>query len=92
MPDIAKRNPITLVKQVEKVVTKKVEKPISFDRFLRHLKYCGNCRNGFIDRGYVLITVEELKDHKLIPKRQPECYIWSYEVLRMFLVAKNLGS
>jgi|GEM_PF-5873511 len=76
--DIAKRNPITIEKPVEKVATREVVKPVSFDSILMHLKSCGNCLNGMIDRGYILISIEELKQHKLVPKRQPECYRYGH--------------
>ncbi len=49
--------------------SKTVAEPFSFDKAFEHMKKCNRCQNGIIDKGYVLVSLEELKKHNLVPKR-----------------------
>lgn len=49
-------------------------KPIqshSYEETFEHMNNCNHCRNAIVDKGYVLVSVEELKKHKLVPARLP---------------------
>jgi predicted DNA-binding protein len=51
--------------------SKTIAEPISFDKAFEHMKDCNRCNNSIIDKGYVLVSMEELKKYNLIPKRNP---------------------
>ncbi len=46
-------------------------KPINLDQVFEHIKNCNRCDKDIIDKGYVLVSLEELKKHNLVPTRNP---------------------
>ena len=49
----------------------KLAEPCDSNKSFEHIKNCGRCSNGIIDKGYALVSLEELKKYNLVPIRNP---------------------
>lgn len=47
----------------------KFTEPFVLDKAFEHIKDCSKCSNAIIDKGYVLVSLEELKKYNIVPVR-----------------------
>jgi hypothetical protein len=48
-----------------------LSEPLNYEEVFEHMKECVNCNRVMINKGYILVSLEELKKHNLIPVRNP---------------------
>lgn len=47
-----------------------IDEPLNMEKAFEHIKDCSKCSNAIIDKGYVLVSLEELKKHGLAPVKK----------------------
>lgn len=51
--------------------SKPSSEPIILEKAFEHIKDCNGCLNAILDKGYALVSLEELKKYNLVPTRNP---------------------
>ncbi|MEO9307462.1 MAG: hypothetical protein ABI342_04010 [Nitrososphaera sp.] len=66
-----KERGVTVSEKLRELIKNQGKLADSFDftTSFEHLKTCERCLDRLVDNGYMLVSLEELKKHNLVPKR-----------------------